>query len=91
MVFVNLWGGAPRREYEPGALGSAFPPTLLVHGTQDEAIPYGNATRLYERLSAEGITAQLFTTESAGHTPVGHRLKTIAQIDAFLAWLGERA
>jgi len=62
-----------------------------VHRTQDDAIPYGNATRLYERLSAEGITTQLFTIESAGHTPVGHRLGIIAQIDTFLARLGERA
>jgi acetyl esterase/lipase len=86
LAFVNLWG-SPWPEYQPDGFGEAFPPTLLIHGTNDELVPYGNATRLRERLDDAGVRVELFTLEGAGHTAIGRKDEFVPQIDAFLAAL----
>ena len=43
------------------------PPTILVHGDQDELVPYENSTQLYEALQANGVDAELITYEGQGH------------------------
>jgi acetyl esterase/lipase len=40
---------------------------LLLHGTDDETVPYQNSVDMLERLEAEGIHAELFTAEGAEH------------------------
>lgn len=43
------------------------PPVLIVHGDQDEDVPYSQSERLYKKLTKTGGDAQLVTVKSAGH------------------------
>jgi predicted esterase len=46
------------------------PPTLLVHGTEDDIIPYVNALSLRDRLTTLGVSNQLLD-HSAGRSWLG--------------------
>ncbi|MDD3927979.1 MAG: alpha/beta hydrolase [bacterium] len=43
------------------------PPFLIMHGTADKTVPYGQSVRLKEVLDKAGVTAELVTLEGAGH------------------------
>ena len=43
------------------------PPTIVVQGTKDEMIPYGNSVALYEALQQNGVDCVHITYEGAGH------------------------
>ncbi len=43
------------------------PPTLLVHATDDEAVPVENSLRYYQNLVEHGVPASLLIYESGGH------------------------
>ena len=42
-------------------------PFLLLHGTNDTAVPYSHAVEMQRRLRAVGVVAELFTAEGATH------------------------
>ncbi len=42
-------------------------PTLIIHGTQDNVVPYEQATLMLERLKSAGVEVELLTLEGAGH------------------------
>lgn len=44
------------------------PPHLLLHGTEDERIPYRASVGYQRVLEAAGVTADLFTAPGAGHS-----------------------
>jgi len=67
-MFVNCWG-APQN-YTPDVHG--FPPTLSIHGTADQAVPYALEAAIQEGLEASGVDHELITLEGAQHTPMGH-------------------
>jgi len=46
---------------------AAFPPVLLIHGNQDEVVPVGEATRMYEALVAAGGTAEIHVFAGQPH------------------------
>jgi len=43
------------------------PPALLVHGTEDEIVPYRSATVLAEAYREAGATVEVLTGDGAGH------------------------
>jgi len=46
---------------------SSDPPTLLLHGTDDQTVPYRSATVLSAALEDAGVPVELFTADGAGH------------------------
>jgi acetyl esterase/lipase len=64
-AFVDLWG-TPELYH----INKDFPPTIIIHGTLDDSVPYKNSTLLNNRLEMLGIKPELISIENAGHTPV---------------------
>jgi fermentation-respiration switch protein FrsA (DUF1100 family) len=67
--------GGPVRE-NPDKAKSASPvehvtaddaPSLIVHGTEDPAVPYSQSVALEKKLEEAGVPAILLTVEGAGH------------------------
>lgn len=44
-----------------------YPPTLLLHGTNDTDVPYYLSVSMRDRLAAVGVEHELITIESGGH------------------------
>lgn len=44
-----------------------YPPTLLVHGTQDTDVPYQLSVQMDRALSAQGVAHQFITITNGGH------------------------
>jgi acetyl esterase/lipase len=44
-----------------------FPPTLLIHGTEDTDVPYDRAVEMATALRKEGVEHRLITVEGAEH------------------------
>lgn len=84
IAFVNLWG-SPDDTWGTFKIDKKDPPTIIVHGTEDELVPYGNSKILVAKLNAAGVQNQLITIEGAGHTPVKHMDDFENNIAAFLA------
>ena len=42
-------------------------PTLIIHGTKDDVVPYQQATTMQERLKGVDVEVELLTLEGAGH------------------------
>lgn len=63
------------------------PPTLLVHGDQDDLIPYENSPLLCEKLTACGVPSKVITFPGEGHfirfSPIEMRQE---MIDAATEW-----
>jgi dipeptidyl aminopeptidase/acylaminoacyl peptidase len=60
------------------------PPTIIVHGTSDELVPYNNSVFLTNELEKKGVKNKLVTIEGAGHTPVAHMNDFIMDIAEFI-------
>ena len=60
--------GRPRRvnNIHPDA-----PPFLLVHGTEDETVPFADAVGFAEALRAHGVRCDVLPVEGAGHVFTG--------------------
>lgn len=70
----RLLGGPPseRQELARSASPIAFvskedPPFLIIHGTDDNVVPYRQSVRLRDRLREVGVPVALITVEGAGH------------------------
>lgn len=58
--------------YEPVRHVTAdFPPTLLVHGTDDTDVPYVQSVMMAEQFERHGVPHQLITVEGAEHGLAG--------------------
>jgi len=44
-----------------------YPPTMLVHGTEDTDVPYQQSTSMAERLGKTGVEQQLVSVPGGGH------------------------
>lgn len=59
----DLW-----REASPLAhVSSNSAPMLLLHGTADATVPYAQSVAMFNALKAEGVAAELYSVEGAGH------------------------
>jgi len=73
-VLPLFFGGNLEQARQRHILGSplnwvspAAPPTLLVHGTKDDHVPYEQAVWMRDRLAACGVDTDLITLPGAGH------------------------
>jgi acetyl esterase/lipase len=58
---------SPRYRVHPAA-----PPFLLMHGVDDQVVPYEQSVTMAEALREQGVRADLFAVEGADHCFVGH-------------------
>jgi len=80
---VNLWG-SPDESYTMFEIDKKDPPTIIVHGTSDELVPYTNSVLLTKELETKGVKYELVTITDAGHTPVAHINEFVKNIADFL-------
>jgi acetyl esterase/lipase len=76
--------------FPEAGLNSSFPPTCLVHGTEDSAVLIEESRTLQDRLRAVGVSCRLFEVDGAEHSfdyQEGHEelLEQVFQI--VLGWL----
>ncbi|WP_054403248.1 alpha/beta hydrolase [Paenibacillus solani] len=56
------------KHYNPvDNITEGYPPTLLLHGTQDTDVPYEQSVIMYEKLKDMGINCKLITIDGADH------------------------
>lgn len=84
-AIVGLWGppGGGSRLFERVHVGS--PPTLLIHGTADDTVPYQWSQQLAEELGHAGVPHALLPLPDAPHTPLQHKDQIIAAVAQFLS------
>jgi len=63
-----------------------YPPTLLIHGTDDTDVPYDQSVMMAEELDKHGVEFKLITIPGAEHGLGGGDPKLIK--DAYEAMLG---
>lgn len=71
-----------------------FPPTLLVHGDRDEAVPYEESVNNLKDLEAAGLPAELITVKGGNHNmsvpETGERVSDWDEINARVVAFLER-
>jgi acetyl esterase/lipase len=79
----KLVGGAVQETQEVAREASATthvskddPPFMLLHGTNDNVVPFKQSELLHEALKREGVESMLIPVEGAGH---GFRTKQVAE------------
>jgi acetyl esterase/lipase len=65
-----------------------LPPTITIHGDEDDVVPYGHATRLHESMLAAGVTHELVTLPGARHASLASYMSAYPRILDFLAHTG---
>jgi len=80
---VNLWG-SPDNSWTVSKVDKNDPPTIIVHGTSDESVPYGNSEQLVKELETNEVKHELIAIAGAGHTPVSHIDEFVKNIAEFL-------
>jgi len=54
---------------------AAWPPTAIVHGSEDVTIPIELSRELEARLREEGVQTELFVVQGEGHTFAGKMVR----------------
>jgi dipeptidyl aminopeptidase/acylaminoacyl peptidase len=76
------------REYSPVThVTAGDPPTILIHGDQDKAVPVQQSRRLIDRLNDARVPARLAVREGVGHAYPGWEADTSLIADWFDAHL----
>jgi acetyl esterase/lipase len=63
------------------------PPTLLIHGDQDDLVPISNSRVIYEAFQKNNVKTQFITIEGAGHGFRGEDAKRASA--AMVSWFEE--
>jgi dipeptidyl aminopeptidase/acylaminoacyl peptidase len=70
------------------SLPADYPPTMLIHGTEDTDVPYSLSADMDQALTRRGIPHELVTVPGAGHGLSGltpeKAAKTYARATAFI-------
>ena len=82
-ALIDLWG-SPAASLRMGSIDAKYPPTLIVHGTADQAVPFAQSEALAAQLKTAGVRHELMPIEGAAHTPTDHLDAIIAKVSAFL-------
>jgi acetyl esterase/lipase len=59
---------------------AAYPPTLLIHGTEDTDVPYEQSVLMDRELSRHGVPHELISVEGAGHGLRGAKEVDLARV-----------
>lgn len=79
VAFIDFWGSlAHTSEAE------SYPPTFIVHGTNDALVNYDYSVQLKKQLDEAGVPCELFTIEGAGHTPIAEMENYLPRVLNFL-------
>ena len=65
-LVMDLWGGLYNQVND---LEAGEPPLAIVHGTADNIVPFGEATKLRDRAEAVGVPFAYHPLEGKGHAP----------------------
>src|SRR5690606_15976452 len=65
-------------------VSAASPPTLILHGTADDIVPYQQAQQLHERLQQHGVQHIYKLYPGEGHTLAGVAADVNSRVTAFL-------
>ncbi len=57
-----------------------YPPTLLIHGTDDTDVPYSESKNMADKLAEAGVRHELITVKGAGHGLTGAKPEEVARI-----------
>jgi len=81
---LDMWGtpGGAARLFD--RVNPDSPPTLLVHGTADELVPYQWSHDLAQELGQAGVDHVLLSLPDAPHTPLMHMEQIIEEAARFL-------
>lgn len=82
-AFVDLWG-SPSDDFMLGKVDANFPPTVIVHGTADQSVPFAQSETLAARLKAAGVKHELLSLAGAPHTPTMHMEAIVRTTTAFV-------
>ncbi len=80
---VNLWG-SPDESWRMSTIDAGDPPTIIVHGTDDESVPFVNTERLAAELKNAGVKHEVVAIAGARHTPASHMEEFNINISRFL-------
>jgi acetyl esterase/lipase len=87
-VTVRADGMRMLQEYSPVThVTGDDPPTILIHGDQDKAVPVQQSRRLIERLNEANVPARLIVREGVGHAYPGWEADAALIADWFDAHL----
>jgi acetyl esterase/lipase len=64
-------------------LNAAAPPTLLIHGTADDIVPFSQSLKLFDALTLNGIEATLVSLEGVDHALYGYSTQVWEHLLAF--------
>ncbi len=82
-ALVDLWG-SPQDDFMLGKVDEHYPPTIIVHGTADQSVPFSQSEALAARLKAKGIKHELMPIPGAPHTPTAHMDAFVERTAAFV-------
>jgi len=83
-AYVNLWG-SPNSDFFLTKIDGHYPPTVIVHGTADQSVPFANSEALVTQLNAQGVRNELMPIPGAPHTPSTHMESFVKVVSAFVA------
>jgi len=83
LALVDLWG-SPAANLTVGSVDKNYPPTLIVHGTADQTVPFAQSEALVAALKSAGVTHQLMAIDGAPHTPTDHLDAIASTVSAFV-------
>jgi dipeptidyl aminopeptidase/acylaminoacyl peptidase len=63
-------------------ISADYPPTMLVHGTEDTDVPYQLSADMAKELARHKVPHELITVTGAGHGLVGGDKKLVADAHA---------
>lgn len=66
-------------------LTKSYPPTILVHGTQDNDVPHEESAKLAEKLASSGVEHRFISLAGVGHGFAGARPEEVAEVQAAVA------
>ncbi len=65
-----------------------YPPTMLIHGTEDTDVPYEQSVMMVEQFKQHGVPHKLVTISGAEHGLAGGDRELIAKAyDDAVAWV----
>ena len=77
-----------RRVSPVAYVAAGLAPIITIHGDADNHVPYGQAVRLHDALSAARVRNELITLPGASHDALAEHLSTYPRVFAFLAQAG---
>jgi acetyl esterase/lipase len=80
---VDLWG-SPNKSWSTATIDANDPPTIIVHGTLDDLVPFSNSEELVAELKQAGVKHELVPIVGEGHTPASHMDEFNKNISQFL-------